>query len=321
MGNQHSNDDGQCHFVASSLSNLRKSDNHHKKQKPNVDEQFIIDLHRKQTQNGSTCIDLTNEWMVSDQRRLVFISCLGLYKTWSQCPAAMLYSAIFVLPLKRRWIYEPKRYQDELANSIVGELHLQNDKIAFNRFLRLLRWKDHQNLAFWMLDRMPSITTSDPTDYTALVDPFWIHFSDALTTLYDPITQDHYKPFQFNPQWWQLSYHSLHDVSPDKILAELYYLTGKFKAIQEIICESNPLSLNPITAYNPFKPLQWKAQKNSFVYTKKAKVDHFGFVAFRDGCFPDIDEEVEESEDGGGVWMISTEYDENDLNESTPQID
>eukprot|EP01083_Nonionella_stella_P007720 22244_1 len=321
MGNQHSNNGDQCIFLPPFVKSKYSKKNKKKLTDDRVDEQLIIELHRRQVQTGTMSMDLTNQWMTSDQRRLVFVSCLGLYHTWESCPAAILYSAIFVLPLKRQWIYDPMRYQDEIHDSILGQIHSHDDAIAFDHFLRLLRWKDHQKLAFWMLDETHPITKdeSTPTDASDsrfandLVHPFWVHLSDSLTQLYDPITKSHYKPLKFNPKWWKFTYDSLvpsqYNARRHKVLAELYFVTGRFKSIQEMIYQSNPGSLNPIMSYNPLKPSKPQAEKNSFVCIKNT-VDHYGFVAFRDGCCPDLDNEKDVNE---GVWMISTEYDENDL--------
>ena len=51
---------------------------------------------------------------LDDQRRLVFISLNGLYESWTDCPFAQMYSALLILPLKKEWIYSPKKYKKEL---------------------------------------------------------------------------------------------------------------------------------------------------------------------------------------------------------------
>ena len=56
-----------------------------------------------------------------DQRRVIFISLIGLYTTWKNCPSIILYSAIFLLPLNQKWIYNPTKYKKDIQNSFFGQ--------------------------------------------------------------------------------------------------------------------------------------------------------------------------------------------------------
>eukprot|EP01083_Nonionella_stella_P129206 391927_1 len=74
-------------------------------------EKFIMDFHKKQTLNG---ISEENNLLINDQGRVVFISLIGLYQTWTKCPSAVLFSSIFMLPLKKKWIYSATKYKNEI---------------------------------------------------------------------------------------------------------------------------------------------------------------------------------------------------------------
>lgn len=53
-----------------------------------------------------------------DARRVVFVSLIGLYQSWKDCPSVVLYSAVFILPLHRQWIYNPRKYEEELQSYV-----------------------------------------------------------------------------------------------------------------------------------------------------------------------------------------------------------
>ena len=79
-------------------------------------EKFIINFHKEQIKNGIDNNDQNNT-IKTDQRRTVFISLIGLYQTWKQCPSSILYSSIFILPLKSKWIYNPTKYENEISQN------------------------------------------------------------------------------------------------------------------------------------------------------------------------------------------------------------
>ena len=61
-----------------------------------------------------------------DKRRFVFISLIGLYQTYKTIPSFILYSSLFILPLKRDWIYKPQLYRAEIEASFLSKLSLFN---------------------------------------------------------------------------------------------------------------------------------------------------------------------------------------------------
>ena len=78
-----------------------------------ADNDFIMKLcHHKNTKDNSE-YTITS----SDVRRLVFISIIGCFKTWKNCPGHSLYSAILILPIKREWINNSMEHQQELISS------------------------------------------------------------------------------------------------------------------------------------------------------------------------------------------------------------
>eukprot|EP00483_Globobulimina_turgida_P004480 UN04489 len=88
----------------------------------------------------------------------------------------------------------------------------------------------------------------------------------------------------------------------------------RFKSIQEILYQSNPRSLLPIVSYQSQQTclVADNMINNSFVAKATAKAkDYCGFVSFEHGCCPDIDDD--DDSDSEGTWVISTDYDEYDL--------
>eukprot|EP01084_Bolivina_argentea_P223198 377679_1 len=199
---------------------------------------FIIEHVQNNTHNHKIEID------TFDQRRLVFISLVGMIQTWKLCPPIQLYSALVLLPLKRDWIYHPELYSDEMHHHFISQVSSVSDSKGRNEFLELIKWKDSQNLCFWMLDHEQS---------TSLVHPFWEHLSNRLSDLYDPITRNKYTELHLDVQYWTKNdkYRTIQGIKPQihQIMAELYFGTMKFKAMELIIYESNPKSLHPIRYY------------------------------------------------------------------------
>eukprot|EP01083_Nonionella_stella_P213399 769747_1 len=70
-------------------------------------EEFIL-KYNKSNENKLT------DALLLDNRRVVFVSLIGLYNTWNKCPPVLLHSALCVLPLKRNWIYQPSKYMNEM---------------------------------------------------------------------------------------------------------------------------------------------------------------------------------------------------------------
>eukprot|EP01084_Bolivina_argentea_P315269 546157_1 len=199
---------------------------------PNADD-FIIRYHHNNKHN--------DEDVIAEERRIVFVSLTGLYDTWDQCPSSILYFALFILPLKRKWIYHPFKYRAEIEAHSICEGILRTKE-----FVELLKWKDSQHLLFYMLDDPPSRPEN------SLVSPFWSDLSAQLSALYDPITRSHYKPLKLDTRWWEqqtMQKNFKYCVDSASVLFELYFVTMVFRCIQEIIYQSNPNSLLPVTSY------------------------------------------------------------------------
>eukprot|EP01083_Nonionella_stella_P191791 709607_1 len=100
--------------------------------------------------------DTTIDYKSLDQRRLVFVSLLGLYQSWKRVPTVLLYSSIFMLPLKKKWILQYSKNKNELEtkliNLVLPDLDTPNshENGEMNQFISLLKWKNSQGLIFWM---------------------------------------------------------------------------------------------------------------------------------------------------------------------------
>ena len=128
---------------------------------------------------------------------------------------------------------------------------LYSDIAETRQFIRFLRWKDSQRLLFCSLDheyltKTKSVANDDDNTYTKM-NRFWSYFSEQISTLYDPITKRNYEPISMDPQQWQNS--MKYGAKSQDIFMELYFSLGQYKAMQEIIYQCNPLSLNPIISY------------------------------------------------------------------------
>lgn len=176
-----------------------------------------------------------------------------------------------------------------------------------------MKWKDSQKLAFWILDNSfdQQLTDCDKTcdqhhgvkqdgmnnNENILIAPFWRHLSYKLTKLYDPVTGHNYKPLIFAEKWWTTKFNKETDIKykylskTSSILAELYLLTMKYKAMQEIIYQSNP-SLNPIKSYG--------VADDNFVSISS---DPSRFEITQHSDDNNVDTDYDEND---GEWFIST---------------
>ena len=170
------------------------------------------------------------------------------------------------------------------------------------QFMELIKWKNSQGLVFWMYDDYDS---SESDESNQLVKRFWVHFSNKLCNLYDPITKNKYNPLQFDRKWWknvydkETSHLSKFNVDVNSIVNELCLNTIKYKCIQEIIYQSNPDSLNPIISYNESGLNENKNNNNNANNWVKKNIRI-----------------NTDDEDDGSEWFISPDYDENELNEN-----
>eukprot|EP01083_Nonionella_stella_P021669 60031_1 len=252
-------------LIQSRLSRMHK--NMCKKTRKNSDQFFIDYLHHWKNESHF------NDKCSVDKRRAVFVSLSGLYRTWRQCPPYILYTALFVLPLKRE--------------SLPTEIILTNPKteLTNKEFVSLLKWKNSQGLVLWMLDDY-----EHPPHVDRMVQPFWYHFNDILTNLYDAVTRTKYKPLTLNVDTWEEQQkESQYGATFVSVMNELYFLQVQYKGVQEIIYASNPESLCPIIGYQ---------QGN---HDRLKSSNYF-----------DLYDEFESDEDKEN-WWISNDYDPYDI--------
>eukprot|EP01084_Bolivina_argentea_P184702 318539_1 len=249
-------------------------------------DKFIIDFSKRYDCKLNQITDVNS----LDSRRIVFVSLIGLFQTYKQCPLYMLYTAIFILPLKKEWLYNLSKYinkNDQYLNQL-KKLTMFYSETEFNTFIQLLQWKDSQRLLFCMKDEYKHTKIS-------LADPFWYHLSNKLCKLYS--TCNKYKYTLYNPlylddKWWENiysknKYKSKYNVNSTDILNELYFKTMKFNTIKEILYQSNPNLLNPVSFYG---------ENND-------RFQRYSSELFYDS---DNSQQVDEKE---GDWYLSIDYD------------
>eukprot|EP01083_Nonionella_stella_P002531 7272_1 len=207
---------------------------HHSITKQKTDA-FIMQFNKSWCGDQSTGVEInvSNRTSIalemSCSKRVIFISLTGLAMTYRKCPPHVLYSALLIMPLKRKWIYSSK-YVTQLNAASSG---LLRKDASTKEFVQLLKWKDSQGLVLWGKDEYETSSKQESN----LVHPFWQEVSNHLVSLYDPITNGSYKPIQFD------------DEQKSDIVTELYFATLKFKSIKSILNHSNPKSFRVMTSY------------------------------------------------------------------------
>ena len=124
---------------------------------------------------------------------------------------------------------------------------------ATQRYLKFLKFKDSQNLIFWADDNYPSYNderTNVKKERNERVAAFYKYLSERLSKMYCPIQKRYYSPLK-TIYTESCEYQSHFGVSKDDLFKELYFLTLKFKAMMEIIHQSNSESLNAMISYSP----------------------------------------------------------------------
>eukprot|EP01084_Bolivina_argentea_P042107 77688_1 len=193
---------------------------------------------------------------IRDQRRIVFVDLIGFYKSWENVPFVLLHTALCVLPLKRQWIMEPHKHIQQLRLAFVSKVAPFSDSSAVSRFIRLLQWKQSQGLVLFILDYFDDYgdlveNENGSTLPNPLIPAFWYAVNSKLTSLYDHITESKYQSIHLDEKWWmdKSKYISKYGVKAEMVISELYFVTKKQKVIKEIIYQSNPKSLRPVTVY------------------------------------------------------------------------
>eukprot|EP01083_Nonionella_stella_P160493 524778_1 len=223
-----------------------------------------------------------------DQRRLVFVSLIGLFRSWKSVSLPSMCSALLLMPLHRQCIYEPYKYRGDFNR------FLSSDTVEMQSFIDFLKFKDSQGLAVWMLDRCtPMCDDMDP-----LIDPFWYSLNQILTALVDPATGTRYSPLHLETKWWKHKCKSI-DVRFSEILTELYLLSMKYRTMQEIIHQSNPNTLHPVVTYD-------ESETHSCNKMRWTKTTSSGIRSM----YRTNDSNVNDTDDNDNdTWWISEEYD------------
>jgi len=273
MGNNHPGQPGLTKTSRLSKLNPRRR---RRSSSAKSAEQFII-AHRR-AQQANCRVQPSSQDLC---RRVVFVSLMGLHQSWRDCPSMILYSSIFLLPLKREWIYLNLKDVNKIVSDEDHELHYFARLLADKDFVQLLRWKDQQGLAFWMKDEVSDID-GDSVD----VAPFWKHLSTALEAMFDPVSGCNYAPLLTSASSFAESA-SPFGATREEIAQELSDLTMRFKSISEVLFQSNP-TLDIVTSYVGGCPLRLSptASKSRSSVVSDEEDDNTWWIA------EDYDEEV-----------------------------
>eukprot|EP01084_Bolivina_argentea_P164109 285353_1 len=244
------------------------------------------------------------------EKRVVFISLIGLYRSWKfkNIPPLTMNDCLLLVPMKQIWIYQPSKYENELRTSFMSQITMFSDTAETEEFFEMIKWKDQQGLVCWIKDyftsdEFPMYSSKkdcypNHSDINPLISSFWYFLSTKLTTLHDPCTGNKYKPLILDSKWYKNKYRfqSKYDVKSPAILTELYFLTMKYKTTQEIIYQSNP-NLNPVISYG-------NNTKNIMKQTT-----NIGIV----DLFEDNQIDIVNGNNQNDIWFISEDYDPYDI--------
>mmetsp|Transcript_25325 Transcript_25325/g.40261 ORF Transcript_25325/g.40261 Transcript_25325/m.40261 type:complete len:290 (-) Transcript_25325:14-883(-) len=219
-----------------------KSRKHGKYNAHESDETFFVNYcQRDGVEQNIQHVDI--EWL--HERRVVFVSVMGLFRSWRATPTYILHSCLVFMPFDREWLQNP-------GHSRYAHLLLPGSEPEIDDFVQFIRYKDQQAFVFWAGDEYETKPMNEHEEKTenenALIAPFWRHVSQRLTNLYDPIRRTNYSPLKFELQN-ECAFASQYGVSRRSLMAEMYFVTLKHCSMQEIIYRSNPDSLNPMVAY------------------------------------------------------------------------
>ena len=172
--------------------------------------------------------------------------------------------------------------------------------------MKLLKWKDSQNLVFWMLDDYDCSDDDNGRNLYEFIAPFWHKLSSKLTNLYDPVTRKKYLPLKLTKKFWKEIYNQ-NEINSSKfgsktedIINEIALLiTMQYKSIQEIIYQSNPNSLKPMISYN----------HNNINNKEESQETETQRVTFSETII------------NGNNWFLSSDYYDDDNNDDTDSDD
>merc|ERR1719150_1324585 len=119
-----------------------------------------------------------------------------------------------------------------------------SDVDPMQEFIKLLQWKHSQGLIIWMLDDYDIMDWihKTKTEHES-IHPIWYFISHKLEKL-------KLNALHLDKQHWiERKKNFKSGCTTPQILAEFHLMDMKFKAVKEIISDSNPTSLHPIESY------------------------------------------------------------------------
>jgi hypothetical protein len=238
------------------------------------------------------------------KKRVVFISVMGLHQSWKDCPISLLQSCILILPIKRKWISQKRKSSDHDFSVLRDE-----------DFLKLLRWKNEQQLLFCMEDEVdpkhPAIAAfDDECGFDSNVAPFWKLLSFELAKLTDPTTGLKYSPLKLDERWWKHQCEQKNtELDLSQIISELYFLNMRFSTISEILTKSNA-SLEVLKKYGTSATAKASCSYSSLLGSQLQLIGNDDeYKSDNDGvCAPDAAQTV---------WWVSEEYESDFLNDDS----
>ncbi|GGV05659.1 hypothetical protein GCM10010275_51650 [Streptomyces litmocidini] len=159
--------------------------------------------------------------MVEDTRRYAFLSASFLSKQYKAVPPEVLENAIFLFGGKRSWLF-PENREEMLEARNLPAKYLEFDE----DFKTLIRHKEDQGLAFWLLP---------DKDYKKV--SAWI---EGIT---DPVSKENYRPLILDESWWLTEF-----ISKDaKFAKDAQQIIDNFKqgefdydSVMELLYQGNP---------------------------------------------------------------------------------
>ena len=100
--------------LASASSDNQQKEGRSSKTKNKKYDDFIIKHYRQNKAKKTSNADIEE----LNEGRIVFVGTCAIFKCWQDISSATLYTSLLLLPLKRKWIYQPNKYRRELQEKI-----------------------------------------------------------------------------------------------------------------------------------------------------------------------------------------------------------
>ena len=164
---------------------------------------------------------MTDESILKDGRRYVFLSAGFLSKQYKSIPSEVLNNSIFIFNAQRNWIF-PATNQERLEAKSIYTNYAEFDE----DYKSIILLKEKQNLVYWLLPNK---------DYQEL--------SIFLESIVDSTANEKYLPLILDEAWWQSEF-SRGDAKYTKDTQQIVntFKTGSFDydAVMELVYQSNP---------------------------------------------------------------------------------